>query len=506
MWVVPLVPFGALTVSTNERLVVRTTLIGSCDRRSGHRKSGGRRDCPAAWTQAAAAAKCTCWTVDSAMATRSWRSWRGASVSTGRVSRAVNDGVNLLDGGGLLCVGGGDGGLDLTHEPVADDARTEALYAGHARQCWADPNLFAALLVDTADNVIVPLVEGGELSRAAIRMPSKGMGDLHDLAIHAQLRDTHSSHGHPIPDAAYYISVHKAALTVDMPSQKHEHHVAADQRAAVPAVVDHMKEAYVSVLAPSQLSVCISAWDSVLIHDVRLIAEKLGPPQAVIVHTIFATLTTRRVDDRSAPLRSEDGVQQGAPLATTSFCVATHPEDEERNNTLETTCKAARFDVDDGYFVGLPEHVNPALHAYRTSIKASVGLEVSFGKMHAYTADMETVRREAPADIEWAEVHGDHAPQGGALAEAVDATVLTAVERVVGVSFVPSTYGTDTNPVGTDYLAGLLHDPDPMVAHAAIFSEDAVARARNMLYLPTTRLKGAGIRRMATICDAGFIG
>eukprot|EP00873_Tetraselmis_striata_P045999 jgi/Tetstr1/466263/TSEL_010819.t1 len=40
-----------------------------------------------------------------------------------------------------------------------------------------------------------------------------------------------------------------------------------------------------------------------------------------------------------------------------------------------------------------------------------------------------------------------------ALAEAVDATVLTAAERVLGVSFDPSTYGTDTNPVVTDFLA-----------------------------------------------------
>eukprot|EP00873_Tetraselmis_striata_P042217 jgi/Tetstr1/462481/TSEL_007472.t2 len=52
----------------------------------------------------------------------------------------------------------------------------------------------------------------------------------------------------------------------------------------------------------------------------------------------------------------------------------------------------------------------------------------------------------------------------GAFAEAVDATVLAAVERVLGVSFDPSTYGTDTNPVVADFLAELLHDPDPMAA------------------------------------------
>eukprot|EP00873_Tetraselmis_striata_P041622 jgi/Tetstr1/461886/TSEL_006964.t1 len=91
-----------------------------------------------------------------------------------------------------------------------------------------------------------------------------------------------------------------------------------------------------------------------------------------------------------------------------------------------------------------------------------------------------------------------------AFAEAVDATVLAAVERVLGVSFDPSTYGTDTNPVVTDFLAELLHDPDPKAAEVATLSEDAVDRARSMLHLPT-RLKGAGIRRMATVRDAAFI-
>eukprot|EP00873_Tetraselmis_striata_P041875 jgi/Tetstr1/462139/TSEL_007205.t2 len=385
----------------------------------------------------------------------------------------------------------------------------------------------------------------------------------------------------------------------------------AERRAAERAVVDNMKEAYVSVLAPSQLGVGIPAGDSVLIHGVRLIAEKLGP-RAVIVHTdlrnayneawrrtiiqrhidcsplhpvipaLLASLSTDSylvVDDRSAPLRSEDGVQQGAPLAMTSFRVAIHPEVQQCDTTLEVNDGAARFNADDGFLVGLPEHVWPALHAFRTSIKASVGLEVRFDKMQVYSADMEAARREAPADIEWPELDGHHGiavlnvPLGSpeyvqaymrgkaeelreevdaslskllsakpsrrythalhhhawallkhcmqhkavywlrnclpseveAFAEAVDATILAAVERVLGVSFDPSTYGTDTNPVVTDFLAELLHDPDPMAAEVATLSEDAVARARSRLHLPT-RLKGAGIRRMATVRDAAFIG
>eukprot|EP00873_Tetraselmis_striata_P019060 jgi/Tetstr1/439324/TSEL_027763.t1 len=63
----------------------------------------------------------------------------------------------------------------------------------------------------------------------------------------------------------------------------------------------------------------------------------------------------------------------------------------------------------------------------------------------------------------------------------------------------------DTNLLVTDYLAELLHDPDPLAAEAATLSEDAVARARSRLHLPT-RLKCVGIRRMATVRDAAFIG
>eukprot|EP00873_Tetraselmis_striata_P026819 jgi/Tetstr1/447083/TSEL_034521.t1 len=273
-----------------------------------------------------------------------------------------------------------------------DDARIEAFHARNARQRRTDGDLFAALLVGSADTVVA-LVEDGELSRAAGRISSK--------------------------DATYDIPVDEAALTVDLRVlyQQLKQHVAAgpsgmrneylrylvgeyapasgpaavramsevasmylqgrlpgwfnrlfafarlvapveklgegrapdvrhvavgeaERRATERAVVDNMKEAYVSVLAPSQLGVGISAGDLMLIHGVRLI-EKLGP-RAVIVHNdlrnayneawcrtiiqrhidcsplhpvipaLLASLSTDSylvVDDRSAPLRSEDGVR-----------------------------------------------------------------------------------------------------------------------------------------------------------------------------------------------------
>eukprot|EP00873_Tetraselmis_striata_P010399 jgi/Tetstr1/430663/TSEL_020456.t1 len=81
-----------------------------------------------------------------------------------------------------------------------DDARTETFYAGHARQRrTVDADLFAALLVGTADTVV------------------------------ALLRDKHPSRSHPIPNAAYDIPVDEAALTVDMrvPHQQLKQNVAA---------------------------------------------------------------------------------------------------------------------------------------------------------------------------------------------------------------------------------------------------------------------------------------
>eukprot|EP00873_Tetraselmis_striata_P041730 jgi/Tetstr1/461994/TSEL_007066.t1 len=423
-----------------------------------------------------------------------------------------------------------------------DDACTEAFYAGHARQRRTDTDLFAALLVGTTDTVV------------------------------ALLRDKHPSRSHPIPDAAYDIPVDEAALTVDMrvPYQQLKQHVAAgpsgmrnelvapvkklgegrapdvwhvavgeaERRAAERAVVvDDMKEAY------------MSPWRRTIIQR-HIDCSPLHP----VILALLSSLSTDSylvVDDPSAPLRSEDGVQQGAPLDTTSFCVAIHPEVQQCDSTLEVNDGAARFNADDGFLVGLPEHVWPALHAFRTSIKASVGLEldghhgiavlnVPLGSpkyVHAYMCGKaEELREEVDASMSkllsakpsrrytyalhhhaWAMLK--HCMQHKArywlrnclpseveaFAEAVDATVLAAVERVLGVSFYPSTYGTDTNPVVPDFLAELLHDPDPMAAEVATLSEDALARARSRLHLPT-RLKGVGIRRMANVRDAAFIG
>eukprot|EP00873_Tetraselmis_striata_P013642 jgi/Tetstr1/433906/TSEL_023086.t1 len=273
----------------------------------------------------------------------------------------------------------------------------------------------------------------------------------------------------------------------------------AERRAAERAVVDNMKEAYVSVLGPgSQLGVGIPAGDYVLIHGVRLIAEKLGPP-----------------------------------LATTSFCVSIYPKAfvgfevrfDKMHEAMEAARREAPADIEwpelDGHHgipvlnvpLGSQEYVQAYIRGkaeeLREEVDASMSKLLSAKPSHRYTHALHHhawallkhcmqykagywLRNCLPSEVE-------------AFAEAVDATVLAAVERVLGVSFDPSTYGPDTNPVVTHFLEELLHDPDPMATEAATLSEDAMARARSMLHLPT-RLKGAGSRRMATVRDAAFIG
>eukprot|EP00873_Tetraselmis_striata_P039061 jgi/Tetstr1/459325/TSEL_004720.t1 len=124
------------------------------------------------------------------------------------------------------------------------------------------------------------------------------------------------------------------------------------------------------------------------------------------------------------------------------------------------------------------------MHAFRTPIKASVGLELHIDKGHAYNVDMEAARREAPADIEWPKLDGHlsipalHVPLGspcGGLRKGGGRQPFTAIERVLRVFFDPSTHGTDSNPVVADVLEELLHDPYHMAAEAATLRENAVA-------------------------------
>eukprot|EP00873_Tetraselmis_striata_P010142 jgi/Tetstr1/430406/TSEL_020216.t1 len=112
---------------------------------------------------------------------------------------------------------------------------------------------------------------------------------------------------------------------------------------------------------------------------------------------------------------------------------------------------------------------------------------------------MEAARREAPAQSNaWPEQQDGHygipavfnVPLGStghvhAYMHGKAEELQKEVDSGLRVSYDPSTNGTDTNPVVTDFLAELLHHPDPTAAKAATLTEDAVSRARNMLHLAT---------------------
>eukprot|EP00873_Tetraselmis_striata_P028972 jgi/Tetstr1/449236/TSEL_036441.t1 len=275
----------------------------------------------------------------------------------------------------------------------------------------------------------------------------------------------------------------------------------AEWRAAERAVVDNVKEAYVSVLAPSQLGVDIYAWDSALIHGVSLIAEKLGP-RAVIVHTdlrnayneawrrtiiqrhidcsplhfviiaLPASLSTDsflRVDDQSTALRSEDGVQHGAPLATTSFCVAIQPELEARFDKIQAhgaDMEAARREAPteircpelDGHH-GIPVRnvllgSHGCVHAYMRGKAEEIQEEVDTSLSKLLSAKLSRRYSHAMHHHAWAMLkHCMHHMAGywlrnclpseveDFLGAVMDATVLMAVELVLGLSFYPSTPG-----------------------------------------------------------------
>eukprot|EP00873_Tetraselmis_striata_P010033 jgi/Tetstr1/430297/TSEL_020122.t1 len=86
-----------------------------------------------------------------------------------------------------------------------------------------------------------------------------------------------------------------------------------------------------------------------------------------------------------------------------------------------------------------------------------------------------------------------------AFTEAVDhSTVLTAVEWVLGVSFDPSTYGTDTNPMITDFPVELLHDPGSTAA--ACWEPDH--SALNKAHPATVDLYGGALMNLPASGDA----
>eukprot|EP00873_Tetraselmis_striata_P020665 jgi/Tetstr1/440929/TSEL_029198.t1 len=181
------------------------------------------------------------------------------------------------------------------------------------------------------------------------------------------------------------------------------------------------------------------------------------------------------------------------------------------------------------------------------SAPASVGLEVRFDKVHAYIADMEAARREALANIEWPELDGHqgipvlnmplgslgyvHAYMHGKtdeLQDEVDANLSKLVSAKPSRRYTHALHHhawamlkhcmqhmagywlRNCLPSEVEAFAEAVDaGPHGGRAEAATLSEDSVVMARNCrnkLQLPTRVLKCTGIRRMATVPDAAFIG
>ena len=82
---------------------------------------------------------------------------------------------------------------------------------------------------------------------------------------------------------------------------------------------------------------------------------------------------------------SETGVQQGAPDATFEFTQVIHQDVVELHRVVTEAGGACCFYSDDGYVVGPPEIVFPALKQFQTSLFARTNLELVEDKCEVYS-------------------------------------------------------------------------------------------------------------------------
>jgi len=92
------------------------------------------------------------------------------------------------------------------------------------------------------------------------------------------------------------------------------------------------------------------------------------------------------LDARSAPVdfKSAEGMQQGDGLASSGFCVGIHPEVLDLDADVGRYGGAAKFDMDDGYVIGPPDAVFPAVARFALQVRA-VGLELQISKCECYS-------------------------------------------------------------------------------------------------------------------------
>jgi len=87
---------------------------------------------------------------------------------------------------------------------------------------------------------------------------------------------------------------------------------------------------------------------------------------------------------KPAGYKSEEGEQQGDPLASARFCIGIHPEVKQLDSELQRCGGVARFDMDDGYVVGPADQVFPAILRFGARVHA-IGLELQLGKCKCFS-------------------------------------------------------------------------------------------------------------------------
>ena len=242
---------------------------------------------------------------------------------------------------------------------------------------------------------------------------------------------------------------------------------------------------------------------------------------------------------RLADYQCAEGVHQGDPLSSAQFCAAIHPEVRQLDAELRDSGGSARFDMDDGYALGPPDEVFPAVLRFAARVHA-LGLELQVPKCRCFSvaADLEN-HNSRPSTLPVGEV----TLQDGVVARGItisgvpvgEARYVTSqlackVEDMVSIIQIVSTKLRDRHSqalwsvvyhcLQSKFQYWIQHCTPDVVASAAQEFDASVLRAvcdcigdgtaedpicMRRLRLPA-RMYGGGIRSMVDVAPAAFMG
>lgn len=344
-------------------------------------------------------------------------------------------------------------------------------------------------------------------------------------------------------------------------------------RAIHRSVITDFKPALANHLFPQQVAIGVEGGISKLVFAIRLLAE--SNPDWVVVKidlrnafneiaraTVLARLNAdpalrslvpmvwavsspaspvflAACDLAQAPFRSEEGMRQGDAAASAAFCVGIHPEVRALDAELAASGGAARFDMDDGYAVGHPDVVFPAILAFAERV-AHLGLELQLHKCTYYSVagDM-SVHPARPPNLD----PGSIQLQSGAVGYGLDVAGVPVGDDIYVAATLDcraeesvSKIQTITSQLRDHHLQSLhavivyclapafhywIQHCDPrLTAAAAQRVDQALATAATICYGPgvasdpfaarrlrlPARKYGGGLRRLVDVAPAAFVG